>query len=74
MTIFIILDVNLHSFKANFAISDLQGQGNGKSQIIQICSKTLNENNTYRINNYTRIKKDELVSQMNTIYDLLVFD
>jgi hypothetical protein len=43
-------------------------------ELTKICSKTLNENGTYRINNYTKTKKDELVKQMNVIYDLLVFD
>ena len=48
-------------------ISDLK-------ELQKICSKTTNENGLYRINNYTKIKKDELVKQMNVIYDLLVFD
>ena len=43
-------------------------------ELQKICSKTLNENGTYRINNYTKTKKEELVKQMNVMYDLLTFD
>ena len=43
-------------------------------ELTKICSKTLNEDGTYRINNYTRIKKAELLEKMNTIYNLLVFN
>lgn len=37
-----------------------------------ICKKTLNDDGTYRIPNYTRMKKDELLQKMMAIYDLLV--
>ena len=37
-----------------------------------ICKKTLNDDGTYRIPNYTRMKKDELLEKMMAIYDLLV--
>ena len=37
-----------------------------------ICKRTLNDNGTYRINNYTKMKKDELLQKMIAIYDLLV--
>ena len=43
-------------------------------ELMKICSKTIKEDGTYRINNYTRIKKAELLEKMNTIYDLLVFN
>jgi hypothetical protein len=43
-------------------------------ELHQISSKTLDENQMYRINNYTRLKKTELIKQMNAIYDLLVFE
>jgi len=43
-------------------------------ELQKICSKTFNENGTYLINNYTRIKKDELVVKMNENYNLLVFN
>ena len=43
-------------------------------ELQNICSKSLNENGFYRINNYTRMKKDELIKKMNDIKDLLVFD
>lgn len=43
-------------------------------ELTKICSKTLNEDGTYRINNYTKTKKAELVKQMNAIYNLLKFD
>ena len=43
-------------------------------ELYKICSKTLNEDGTYRINNYTRSKKLELIGKMNAIYDMLKFD
>jgi hypothetical protein len=43
-------------------------------ELTKICSKSFNENEFYRINNYSKMKKDELVKQMNDVYDLLVFD
>ena len=41
---------------------------------MKICSNTVNEQGMYRINNYTKTKKIELVEKMNAIYDLLVFE
>ena len=38
-----------------------------------ICKKTLNDDGTYRISNYTRMTKKVLIEKMNEIYDLLVF-
>ncbi len=38
-----------------------------------ICKKTLNDDGTYRISNYTKMKKDDLLEKMVDIYDLLVF-
>lgn len=38
-----------------------------------ICKNTLNDDGTYRISNYSNIKKDELLEKMVDIYDLLVF-
>ncbi len=43
-------------------------------ELYKICSKSINEDGTYRINNYTKIKKAELVEKMNAIYDLLTLD
>lgn len=43
-------------------------------ELQKICSKTLNENGTYLINNYTRIKKNDLLVIMNDNYHLLVFN
>ena len=43
-------------------------------ELQKICSKSLNENGFYRINNYSKMKKDELIKKMNDIKDLLVFD
>ena len=42
-------------------------------ELQEICKKTLNDDGTYRISNYTRMKKDELLEKMVDIYDLLVF-
>ena len=39
-----------------------------------ICSKSINEDRTSRINNYTRLPKKELLNKMNAIYDLLIFN
>lgn len=39
-----------------------------------ICSKSINDDGTYRISNYTRMKKAELIEKMNAIYDTLKFD
>ena len=41
-------------------------------QLQEICKKTLNDDGTYRISNYTKMKKDELLEKMMAIYDLLV--
>jgi hypothetical protein len=38
-----------------------------------ICKKTLNDDGTYRISNYSRMTKKILIDKMNDIYDLLVF-
>ena len=38
----------------------------------EICKKTLNDDGTYRIANYSNMKKDELLEKMMAIYDLLV--
>jgi hypothetical protein len=38
-----------------------------------ICSKTLNEHQTYLINGYTRIKKEDLIKKMYDVYDKLIF-
>jgi hypothetical protein len=38
-----------------------------------ICRKTLNDDGTYRITNYTKMTKKILIDKMNDIYDLLVF-
>jgi hypothetical protein len=43
-------------------------------ELQSICSKSLNEDETYRINNFTRLKKVELLEKMNAIYDTLKFD
>ena len=37
-----------------------------------ICKNTLNDDGTYRIPNYSNMKKDELLEKMMAIYDLLV--
>ncbi len=42
-------------------------------ELQSICSKSLNEDETYRINNFTRLKKVELLEKMNAIYDTLEF-
>ncbi len=39
-----------------------------------ICSESLNDDETYRINNNTRIKKTELLENMNAVYDTLKFN
>jgi hypothetical protein len=38
-----------------------------------ICKKSLNDDGTYRISNYTKMKKDDLLEKMVDIYELLVF-
>lgn len=43
-------------------------------ELNKICSKTLNEDGLYRINNYSKMKKNDLLEKMNAIYDLLVFN
>lgn len=43
-------------------------------ELQSICSKSINDDGTYRINNYTRIKKAELLEKMNAIYDKLALD
>jgi len=40
----------------------------------KICSKSIHDDGTYRISNYTKIKKAELIEKMNAIYDMLKFD
>ena len=39
-----------------------------------ICSKSINDDGTYRINNYTKMKKVELLEKMNAVYDKLALD
>ena len=41
-------------------------------QLYLICSKSLNDDGTYRINNYTKISKKELLEKMNENYGFLV--
>lgn len=41
-------------------------------ELQNICSKSLNKNGTYLINNYTKMKKKELVEKMNAIKDQLI--
>ena len=41
-------------------------------QLQNICSKTLNDDGTYKINNYTRLSKKELLQKMNENYNFLV--
>ena len=53
-------------------------------ELQHICSKSINDDGTYRINNYTKgtyrinnytkMKKAELIEKMNAIYDLLTLD
>lgn len=43
-------------------------------ELNKICSRTIDEKGLYRINNYSKIKKEELIQKMNDIYDLLIFD
>jgi hypothetical protein len=38
-----------------------------------ICKRTVNDDGTYRISNYSTMKKDDLLEKMVDIYDLLVF-
>jgi hypothetical protein len=42
------------------------------SELIMICRNTVNADGIYRIPNYTRMKKDDLLKKMIAIYDLLV--
>lgn len=42
-------------------------------ELHSICSKSIDEKGLCRINNYTRLKKVELLDKMNSIYDLLIF-
>jgi hypothetical protein len=39
-----------------------------------ICSKTLNEQGTYLINNYSKTKKEDLIKKMYDVYDKLKFE
>ena len=43
-------------------------------ELQKICSKSINDDGTYCISNYTKIKKVELLEKMNAIYDKLKFD
>jgi len=43
-------------------------------QLQLICSKSLSDNKAYLINNYTKIKKEELIKKMYDVYDNLVID
>ena len=43
-------------------------------ELQKICSNLIDDDETYRINNYTKIKKAELIEKMNSIYDMLKFD
>lgn len=43
-------------------------------QLYKICSKTVDERGLYRINNYTKIKKEELIKKMNDLYEFLIFE
>lgn len=40
-------------------------------ELHKICSKSLNDDGLYRINNYTKMPKKELLEKMNEIYELL---
>lgn len=42
-------------------------------ELQKICSKSLNDDGTYIISNYTRLKKNDLIEKMNTVKDQLVF-
>jgi len=42
-------------------------------ELQSIVSNSVNENGYVRINNYTRLKKIDLIEKMNAIYDLLIF-
>ena len=41
-------------------------------ELNKICSKTINSDGTYYINNYSKIKKDELIKLMYDNYDYLI--
>lgn len=73
-----IITCHINSIKHKKNKAALEGKKNisllSVKELHKICSKTINENGLCRVNNYTRMKKDELVKQMNVIYDLLVFD
>ena len=43
-------------------------------ELQSICSKSLTEEGTYLISNYTKTKKTDLVKKMYEVYDKLVFD
>lgn len=43
-------------------------------ELQSICSKSLNEQGTYLINNYSKTKKDDLIKKMNEVYDKLTLD
>jgi hypothetical protein len=42
-------------------------------ELNKICSKSIKSNGTYYINNYSKLKKDELIKLMNDNYNFLVF-
>lgn len=73
--------LNSTKHKKNKALLEAKKEGTKQDlsllsvkELYKICSKTLNEDGTYRINNYTRSKKLELIGKMNAIYDMLKFD
>jgi hypothetical protein len=39
-----------------------------------ICSKSVTEQGTNIISNYTRLQKDDLIKKMNEVYDKLTLD
>ena len=43
-------------------------------ELHSICSKSTTEQGTYLINNYSKVKKDELVKKMYAVYDKLALD
>ncbi len=43
-------------------------------ELTKTCSKTINDDGTYRINNDPRLPKSDLLEKMNNIYDTLKFD
>ena len=43
-------------------------------ELQKIYSKSINDDGIYRINNYPKIKKAELIEKMNSIYDMLNFE